>query len=76
MRSNAAVQVAGGVALAAGIAPRAAAMALIGSMVPTSIAGHGFWRIEDPAARKMQRVQLLKNVAMVGGLVLALSDGD
>lgn len=55
-------------AVSGGIAPQTSAFLLAGSLVPTTIAGHGFWDIEDPAARKMQRVQFLKNATMVGGL--------
>lgn len=69
VRANAAVQAGAGAALALGILPRLSALALVGSMVPTTAAGHAFWNIEDPAARKTQRVQFLKNVAMVGGLL-------
>jgi uncharacterized membrane protein YphA (DoxX/SURF4 family) len=38
-------------------------------MVPTSLAGHAFWKIDDPVMRKTQRVQFLKNLAMIGGLL-------
>jgi uncharacterized membrane protein YphA (DoxX/SURF4 family) len=42
-------------------------------MVPTTIAGHPFWEIEDPVKRSQQRVQFLKNTGILGGLlVLAL----
>lgn len=74
VRGNAAVQVAGGALLAAGVLPPLSALALVGSMVPTTLAGHAYWRIEDPVARKMQRVQLAKNVAMIGGLLLVATD--
>jgi putative oxidoreductase len=74
VRGNAAVQVVGGTLLALGRAPRLSALALIGSMVPTTMAGHAFWTIEDPTARKMQRVQFHKNMAMIGGLLFAVLD--
>lgn len=71
VRCNAAVQTVAGAALAVGVLPRPAALALIGSLVPTTFAGHAFWRIEDPMARKAQQVQFVKNLALVGGLVFA-----
>jgi uncharacterized membrane protein YphA (DoxX/SURF4 family) len=74
VRGNAAVQVVGGTLLALGKMPRLSALALIGSMVPTTMAGHAFWAIEDPVARKMQRVQFHKNMAMIGGLLFAVLD--
>jgi putative oxidoreductase len=74
VRSNAAVMVAGGATLALGVVPRFSALALIGSMVPTTFAGHAYWSAEDPAVRKLQRIHFHKNVAMIGGLLFAVID--
>jgi uncharacterized membrane protein YphA (DoxX/SURF4 family) len=74
VRANAAVQVAAGAALALGRAPRLSALLLAGSLIPTTLAGHAYWTIEDPAARKMQQIQFHKNMAMIGGLLLAVLD--
>src|SRR6516165_11355992 len=74
VRGNAAVQVAAGGLLALGIAPRLSALALAGSLIPTTLAGHSYWAIEDPVARKQQRIQFHKNMAMLGGLLLAVID--
>jgi putative oxidoreductase len=74
VRANAAAQVAGGVMLALGRAPRLSALILAGSLIPTTLAGHSYWQIEDPAARKMQQIQFHKNMAMIGGLLFAVLD--
>jgi putative oxidoreductase len=74
VRGNAAVQVAAGALLAMGRFPRLSALALAGSLVPTTLAGHSYWKIEDPAVRKVQRIQFHKNMAMLGGLLLAVLD--
>jgi putative oxidoreductase len=74
VRGNAAVQVAAGTLLALGIAPRLSALALAGSLIPTTLAGHAYWTAEDPAARKLQRIQFHKNMAMIGGLLFAALD--
>ncbi len=74
VRANAAVQVAAGAALALGRAPRLSALLLAGSLIPTTLAGHAYWTIEDPAARKMLQIQFHKNMAMIGGLLLAVLD--
>ena len=74
VRANGALMAVGGTMLTLGILPRYAAGALIGSLIPTTIAGHAFWEIEDPAARKLQRTQFQKNMAMLGGLLLAAAD--
>ena len=74
VRGNAAVQVVAGTMLALGRAPRLSALALAGSLIPTTLAGHAYWAIEDPAERKIQRIQFHKNLAMIGGLLLAVLD--
>ena len=60
-----------GAALALGIVPRVAAMALIASLIPTTAAGHRFWEEQDASSRAQQTVQFLKNLAIAGGLVFA-----
>jgi putative oxidoreductase len=74
VRVNGAVQVAAGAALAIGKLPRVAALALAGSLVPTTLAGHRFWEEREPAAKNGQRIQFLKNMSMLGGLLLAADD--
>jgi putative oxidoreductase len=74
VRANAAVQVVCGTMLALGRAQRLSALLLAGSLIPTTLAGHSYWAIEDPAARKIQRIQFHKNLAMIGGLLFAVLD--
>jgi putative oxidoreductase len=74
VRANAAVQVLAGALLAAGRLPRLSALALAGSLIPTTLAGHSYWKVEDPDARKLQRIQFHKNLAMIGGLLFAVLD--
>ncbi len=74
VRGNAAVQVVAGTLLALGKAPRLSALALAGSLIPTTLAGHSYWKIEDPDVRKVQRIQFHKNMAMIGGLLFAVLD--
>lgn len=72
VRINGAAQVAAGGLLAIGILPRTSALILLTSLIPTTVAGHAFWKIEDPNARRVQWIQFRKNVAMAGGLVYEL----
>ena len=65
---------AAGAALALGIRPRLAAAVLAGSLVPTTLAGHPYWQVEDPAARRQQRIHFFKNVGLFGGALLVLSE--
>jgi putative oxidoreductase len=74
VRANGAAMLAAGVALALGIWPRLAAAVLAGTLVPTTLAGHPYWRIEDPAMRRQQRIHFFKNVGLFGGALLVLSE--
>jgi uncharacterized membrane protein YphA (DoxX/SURF4 family) len=72
VRANAAAMVVGGLAVAADVLPRTAALGLAASLAPTTLAGHPFWTETDKAQRKAQQVHFLKNVGLIGGcLILA-----
>jgi putative oxidoreductase len=74
VRLNAAVHLGAGILLATGVMSRLAATALAVSMVPTTVAGHPFWEIDDPVKRSQQRVQFLKNLGILGGLLVVAFD--
>ena len=74
VRLNGAVQMVAGTMLALGRLPRLSALALAASLVPTTAAGHRFWEEEDPTTKAQQRVHFLKNVSMLGGLLIAVGD--
>jgi len=76
VRANGAVQVGAAALLAVGRFPRLASLILAGSLVPTTLAGHRFWEETDKQVRTMQRTHFLKNVAMLGGLLLAAVDTE
>ena len=76
MRINGAVQIGAGVLLATGKFRRLASLALIGSIIPTTYAGHRFWEETDPVTRTQQRMHFLKNLGLLGGLILAAVDTE
>jgi uncharacterized membrane protein YphA (DoxX/SURF4 family) len=76
VRINGAVQIGAGVLLATGKFRRLASVALIGSIIPTTYAGHRFWEETDPVTRTQQRMHFLKNLGLLGGLILAAVDTD
>lgn len=75
VRLNAAVHVVAGLMLARGRLPRLSAAVLAASLVPTTVAGHRFWEEETPQSKAMQRTHFLKNTAILGGLLIAATDG-
>jgi putative oxidoreductase len=76
VRINAGVQIAAAAALATGRAPRISSTILAASLLPTTIAGHAFWREQDPATKSTQRLNFFKGVSLVGGLLIAGVDTE
>lgn len=74
VRANAATQLVVGLMLATNRAPRLSALVLAGSLVPTTYVGHPFWTEKDKAVRSQQQTQFLKNLGLLGGLLLAVAD--
>ena len=74
VRGNGAAMVLGGAALVLDKVPKLAALGLIASMIPTTLAAHSFWEL-DGADRKAQEIQFLKNAGLVGGLLMVLTGG-
>lgn len=76
VRINAGVQLVAALGLATNRAPRACAAVLAGSLVPTTLSGHRFWDASDAETAKEQRQHFVKNVAVLGGLIIAAGDTD
>ncbi|MDG4804060.1 DoxX family protein [Micromonospora sp. WMMD980] len=76
IRANAATQLVGGLMLATGRFSRPAALVLAGTLLPTTAAGHPFWNDDDPAARNNNQIHFLKNLGLLGGLLLAAADTE
>lgn len=74
VRINGGVQVLAGATLLFGIKPRLSALALAGSLIPTTLAGHAFWEMEGGDAQA-HRTHFSKNLAALGGLLLITSSG-
>ena len=71
VRLNGATQVLGGLALATGKGRRFGALLLAGSLVPSTIAKYPFWRGQRPRGEGADRTHFLKNVSLLGGVLLA-----
>jgi putative oxidoreductase len=74
VRVNGATMLVAGGALALGVWPPLAAAVLAGTLVPTTLAGHPYWRVTDPAARRQQRVHFFKNLGLFGGALLVMAE--
>lgn len=76
VKINAGIQIAAGLALATGRLPRLSAAVLATSLIPTTVAGHDYWNESEPETRAAQRLQLAKNLSLLGGLIIAAGDTD
>lgn len=76
VRVDAVVKIGAGTMLALGRAPRLAALALIGSLVPTTVAGHRFWAAANDQDKQQQLIHFLKNAGLAGGLLIAAADTE
>nr|WP_232845186.1 DoxX family protein [Lolliginicoccus lacisalsi] len=75
-RINAVAQIGAAGLLAWGRAPRLASGVLATSLIPTTVVQHPFWAETDAAARANQRQHFLKNVGLLGGLLIAAADTE
>ncbi|MCU1668471.1 MAG: DoxX family protein [Blastococcus sp.] len=76
VKIDAGVKVGAGLLFALGKLPRLSALLLAASTVPTTLAGHRFWETTDPAERSAHQIHFLKNLGLLGGLLLAAVDTE
>lgn len=76
VRIDAGVKIGAGVLLALGKFPRLASLLLAGSIIPTTVTAHPFWEAGDSSERGAQQTQFLKNLGLLGGLILAAVDTE
>jgi putative oxidoreductase len=62
--------IAGGLSIAFGYHARVGAALLIAFLLPVTLSMHRFWNVPDPMMADMQRVMFMKNVSILGGLML------
>jgi uncharacterized membrane protein YphA (DoxX/SURF4 family) len=76
VRIDAGVKIGAGTLLALGKAPRFSAALLAASIIPTTAAQHRFWEESDPNKRANDQLHFTKNLALLGGLMLAAADTE
>jgi len=62
----------GGLSVLFGLYPTIGAVALILFLVPVSFIMHAYWKIQDPQVNMAERVNFMKNLALVGAALLLL----
>ena len=76
VQASSAGLLAGGIALALGFKEREAATLAFLLLVPTTVGGHAFWRVEDEQARRGQRIHFMKNLTILGALLYIATGPD
>ncbi|NKY89322.1 DoxX family protein [Nocardia veterana] len=76
VRINALVRVGAGTLLALNRAPRISALALAVSVVPATVTEQDFWNESDAQQRAAKRTAFLKDVGLLGGLLIAAADTE
>lgn len=76
VRINGALQLGGGLALATGKGRRLGAVLLAVSLVPSTVSRHPFWTRDTPEAKAEDRAHFLKNVSLLGGVLIASADTE
>ncbi|MFC9894123.1 DoxX family membrane protein [Nocardia sp. NPDC127579] len=74
VRVNAFAQVSAGALLALGKAPRLASLVLAATVVPATVTEQNFWDEPDPDRKAAKRAAFLKDVSLLGGLMIAAAD--
>ncbi|MGB7212599.1 MAG: DoxX family membrane protein [Gemmatimonadales bacterium] len=60
----------GGLGIILGIAVQWALLCLVVFLVPVSFMMHAYWKVTDPAARMSERMNFLRNVALLGAVLM------
>jgi len=76
VRVNGAAQVLGGLALATGKGRRLGAAVLAASLVPSTLAKYPFWTRTSAEDKAQDRTHFIKNVSLLGGVLLAAGDTE
>jgi putative oxidoreductase len=63
----------GGLSIVCGIYPLVGIGLLMAFLVPVSLMMHSFWKLEEAQARMADKVNFLKNVALLGALLMLLT---
>jgi putative oxidoreductase len=64
------IALAGGLSVLIGYHAKAGAWLLVLFLVPVTLMMHAFWRVPDPTFAVMQQIMFMKNVAILGGVLM------
>jgi putative oxidoreductase len=63
----------GGVSVLCGVYPAIGILLLVAFLVPVSVIMHNFWEIKDPQLRMTDKASFMKNMALLGAILMLLA---
>ena len=63
----------GGTSILLSLYPTIGATALVLFLLPVTFTMHAYWKIQDPMAKMAERVNFMKNIALLGAALLLLA---
>ena len=63
----------GGVSVLLSLYPTIGAAALVIFLVPVTFTMHAYWKVKDPLAQMAEKVNFMKNIALLGAALLLLA---
>ena len=63
----------GGLSIVLGIYPFVSIVLLVAFLVPVSLMMHNFWKLEDPQLRMSDKINIMKNMALLGAILMLLA---
>ena len=63
----------GGVSVLFDVIPIVGYIALVLFLLPVSLVMHAFWKVQDPTAKMHEMVNFMKNVALLGAILILLA---
>lgn len=73
---SALIEIAAVVMIVVGYKARLGAAALFLWMIPVSFMMHAFWTIADPMSMQINMIMFMKNIAMMGAMLMIMSFGS
>lgn len=70
------IELGGGLMLLFGWRAREAALVIALFLIPVTVIFHGFWAIEDPELHGKEQITFMKNLAIMGGLLMIAGLGS
>ena len=63
----------GGLSIVLGIYHVVGIVLLVAFLIPVSLMMHNFWKLEDPQLRMADKINFMKNMALIGAILMLLA---